>query len=124
MNKTTGLGGVHYSLFKALRGKAYQQAAKPRPPIRKKAPKEKKMKDELKLYRITIAPRPGDALVSENNALDDGCEILVLGTDGDSACAKILDEMPDSPIISASRITITEIKGPFQHGSILDFKPF
>ena len=117
----------HEKLFDAAI-KAHQQVVKPRPPlaapVRKKAPKEKKMKDELKLYRITIAPRPNDALVSENNALDGGCEILVLGTDGDSACAKILDEMPDSPIISASRITITEIKGPFQHGSILDFKPF
>ena len=117
----------HEKLFDAAI-KAHQQVVKPRPPlaapVRKKAPKEKKMKDELKLYRITIAPRPNEALVSENNALDGGYEILVVGTDGDSACAKILDEMPDSPIISASRITITEIKGPFQHGSILDFKPF
>ena len=104
--------------------KARQQMTKPRPQHIHGRLIEKKMKGELKLYRITIAPRPGDALVSENNALDDGCEILVLGTDGNSACAKILDEMPDSPIISASRITITEIKGPFQHGSIIDFKPF
>ncbi len=117
--------GTYEGLFDAA-VKARQQIAKPLPPVRKskKAPKEKKMKDELKLYRITIAPRPADALIAEHNALDDGCEILVLGTDGALACAKILDEMPDTPIISSPRITITEIKGPFEHGSILNFQPF
>ncbi len=117
--------GTYEVLFDAA-VKARQQIAK-LPPSKvkiRKAPKEKKMKGELKLYRITIAPRPAATLVADSNALDDGCEILVLGTGGSEACAKILDEMPDSPIISASRITIREIKGPFEHGSILDFKPF
>ena len=115
--------GWHEYLFDAA-VKAHQQVAKPRPQQIHGRLIEKKMKGELKLYRITIAPRPPDSLVAENNALDNGCEILVLGTDGDSACAKILDEMPDNPIISSPRITIREIKGPFEHGSILDFKPF
>lgn len=85
---------------------------------------EKKMRGELKLYRITILPRPSESVVSDHNALDDGCEMVVLGTDGNSACAKILDEMMDSPIISAARITITEIKGPFDHGYIISYTPF
>lgn len=92
--------------------------------LAEKALKEKKMKDELKLYRITIAPRPDDALVADHNELDDGCEMTVLGISGESVCDKILDEMPDSPIISASRITITEMKGPFDHGYIISYTPF
>jgi len=113
----------HDSLFDAAI-KAHQQIVKSAPPIRQGAPKEKKMKDdELKLYRITIAPRPA-ADGMPHNDLDNGCEMLVLGTNGESACAKILDEMSDSPHVSYTRIKISEIKGPFQHGAILDYKPF
>lgn len=84
--------------------------------------KEKKMKEELKLYRITIATRvPGN---EPSNELDDGCEMMVLGTDGEDVCAKILDEMPDSPFIPPSRITITEMKGPFEHGYIIAYHAF
>ncbi len=102
---------------------AFQQLPKTAPPIRKvKRTKEKKMKTELKLFRITIAAR---GILSEpSNDLDDGCELLVLGTNGEDVCAKILDELPDSPHVSYSRIKIREIEGPFDHGTILSWNSF
>ncbi len=79
------------------------------------------MKTDLKLFRITIQPRQDD---SPSNELDAGAEFLVLGTNGEEVCAKILDEMPDSPHISYPRIKITEIEGPFDHGTILSWYSF
>ena len=80
------------------------------------------MKTDLKLFRITIAPRLSED--SPSNELDDGCEILVLGTNGYDVCAKILDDMPDSPTIPYGRIKIIEIEGPFDHGTILSWNSF
>lgn len=103
--------------------RAFQQNPKPKPPMRKgKRPKEKVMKTELKLFRITIAAR---GILSEpSNDLDDGCELLVLGTNGEEVCAKILDELPDSPHVAYHRIRITEVEGPFDHGTILSWTNF
>ena len=81
------------------------------------------MKTELKLFRITIAARSHED-TSPSNDLDDGCELLVLGTNGEEVCAKILDELPDSPHIPYPRIKITEIEGPFDHGTILSWNSF
>lgn len=80
------------------------------------------MKTELKLFRITIAPR--EAATGIQNDLDDGCELLVLGTNGEDVCAKILDDLPDSPHVEYGRIKITEIEGPFDHGTILSWTNF
>lgn len=101
---------------------ANQQLPKPSPQQIYGSIIEKKMKTELKLFRITIAARvEGDG---ESNLLDDGCELLVLGTNGEEVCAKILDEMPESPHVSYPRIKITEIEGPFDHGTILSWTAF
>ncbi len=114
---------IHEALFDAA-VKALQQTAKPRP--RRRAvplgPKEKEMKTDLKLFRITIAARL--ATEGPSNDLDDGCELLVLGTNGEDVCAKILDELPDSPHVAYPRIKITEIEGPFDHGTILSWRNF
>ncbi len=83
----------------------------------------KPAKPRLKLYRITIATRDPHA-DSPSNILDIGCEMIVLGTDGEDVCAKILDEMLDNSFISPSRITITEMTGPFEHGYIIAYHAF
>lgn len=76
------------------------------------------MSSQLKLYRINIAPHPE----RRELLLDGGCEMVVLGTSGSAACSEALDNMTDCPSIAPPRVTIDEIKGPFEHGFLISME--
>lgn len=88
----------------------------------------------LKLFKVTIPsqtiPDPGDGLLSADLDLPtvgtikgygfiQGREIIVLGTDRDGIYKQCLFELGCTP--AQVELHVTEIKGPFKHGTVIAY---